>query len=96
MDALKEIACDERHHRIQIELTPLDPSEPRHSVSGHYAITPYTFRPRVAKKLLANPYHDMGQGLLACLEELYEQEGLGDRGSGSTDGPAERDARHPR
>jgi len=36
----------------------------------HYRITPYTFRPPVARKLVSNHYIDMGQGLLDCLAEI--------------------------
>jgi UDP-glucose 4-epimerase len=36
----------------------------------HYAITPYHFRPRKARKLVANHYVDLGQGLLDCLHEI--------------------------
>lgn len=39
-------------------------------VSGHYNITPYTFHPRVGKKLVSTLYTDMGQGLLDCLAEI--------------------------
>lgn len=39
---------------------------------GHYKITPYSFQPRVAKKLVANPYIDLGQGLLECIQEIYQ------------------------
>ena len=39
---------------------------------GHYKITPYSFHPTVAKKLVANPYIDMGQGLLECIKEIYK------------------------
>jgi len=37
---------------------------------GHYKITPYTFHPTTAKKLVANPYIDLGQGLLECIHEI--------------------------
>jgi UDP-glucose 4-epimerase len=37
---------------------------------GHYKITPYTFHPTTAKKLVANPYIDLGQGLLECIQEI--------------------------
>ncbi len=40
---------------------------------GHYKITPYTFHPTTAKKLVANPYIDLGQGLLECIQEIYKQ-----------------------
>ena len=37
---------------------------------GHYKITPYSYHPIVAKKLIANPYIDLGQGLLECIKEI--------------------------
>ena len=40
-------------------------------VEAHYNITPYTFKPRVGRKLLVNPFVDMGQGILNCIEQLY-------------------------
>lgn len=38
--------------------------------SNHYKTTPYSFYPTRSKKLVANPYIDMGQGLLECLKSL--------------------------
>ena len=40
---------------------------------GHYKITPYSFHPTVAKKLVANPYIDMGQGLLECIKTIINE-----------------------
>ncbi len=40
---------------------------------GHYKITPYSFHPTVAKKLVANPYIDLGQGLLECIQEIFNE-----------------------
>ena len=40
---------------------------------GHYKITPYTFHPTVAKKLVANPYIDLGQGLLECIQTISSE-----------------------
>lgn len=40
---------------------------------GHYKITPYTYHPTVAKKLVANPYIDLGQGLLECIQVINEE-----------------------
>jgi len=40
---------------------------------GHYKITPYSFYPNVAKKLVANPYIDLGQGLLECIQEIHKE-----------------------
>jgi UDP-glucose 4-epimerase len=40
---------------------------------GHYKMTPYTYHPTVAKKLVANPYIDLGQGLLECIQAIDSQ-----------------------
>lgn len=40
---------------------------------GHYRITPYTFHPTVGKKLVANPYIDLGQGLLECIQVIHQE-----------------------
>lgn len=40
---------------------------------GHYKITPYSFHPSVAKKLVANPYIDLGQGLLECVQTIHKE-----------------------
>ncbi len=40
---------------------------------GHYKITPYSFHPIVAKKLVANPYIDLGQGLLECIHDIHKE-----------------------
>lgn len=37
----------------------------------HYTVTPYTFNPRLGRKLVSNPHIDMGQGLLSCMHEIY-------------------------
>jgi UDP-glucose 4-epimerase len=39
---------------------------------NHYKTTPYSFRPTRSKKLVANPYIDMGQGLLECMKAVEE------------------------
>jgi UDP-glucose 4-epimerase len=40
---------------------------------GHYRITPYAFHPSAAKKLVANPYIDLGQGLLECIQTIHKE-----------------------
>jgi UDP-glucose 4-epimerase len=40
---------------------------------GHYKITPYSYHPTVAKKLVANPYIDLGQGLLECIQTISQE-----------------------
>ncbi len=39
----------------------------------HYAITPYTFIPKVGKKYAKHYYTDMGQGLLLCMQEIHNK-----------------------
>lgn len=39
----------------------------------HYILSPYTFKPKVAKKMVLNEYHDLGQGLLEQISEIYEK-----------------------
>jgi UDP-glucose 4-epimerase len=58
---------------VEVVFKGPDPDDPKHSASGHYSITPYAFRPKTAKKLVNNPYLDMGQGLIECLEEIYQE-----------------------
>ncbi len=41
--------------------------------SGHYEVTPYSFHPIVARKLVANPYIDLGQGLVECLKNVHKE-----------------------
>ncbi len=41
--------------------------------TGHYEVTPYSFHPRVARKLVANPFIDLGQGLLECMRRIHHE-----------------------
>ncbi len=43
------------------------------TLGSHYKKTPYSFQPTVSKKLVANPYIDMGQGLLECIKAVHGQ-----------------------
>ena len=40
---------------------------------SHYTITPYTFMPKVGKKYVKHYYTDMGQGLLLCMQEIFDK-----------------------
>ena len=51
---------------IQIEMLGYD-------YKGHYVLTPYSFSPRIGLKLVNNPGIDFGQGLLDCLNHLYQE-----------------------
>lgn len=35
--------------------------------NSHYEITPYSYNPKVAEKLVSTQFHDIGQGILECL-----------------------------
>ena len=43
--------------------------------TGHYAVTPYSFRPRLTRKLVSTTYVDMGEGLIDVLHEIHEEPG---------------------
>ena len=40
---------------------------------GHYQLTPYSFRPKVALKITSKNNHDLGQGILDCIYDEYEK-----------------------
>ncbi len=42
-------------------------------MEGHYEITPYTFRPRVAKKYNPTTQFDLGQGILDTIYDVYKK-----------------------
>ena len=42
-------------------------------MEGHYEITPYTFRPRVAKKYMPDTQLDLGQGILNTIYDVYKE-----------------------
>ncbi len=52
-------------HRVEVEYR-------RIMGEHHYKITPYSFNPKMGRKLTKNPFIDMGQGLLNCITEIYE------------------------
>jgi len=39
---------------------------------NHYKTTPYSFQPTRSKKLVANPYIDMGQGIIECMKDIED------------------------
>ena len=40
---------------------------------GHYKISPYSYNSEVARKLIANPFIDLGQGILQCVEDIKDR-----------------------
>ena len=43
------------------------------SIEPHYRITPYSYSPKIAKKLVNHYYLDLGQGLLECIDEMRQE-----------------------
>lgn len=60
---IKEMLND----KIKIELK-------KDGYKNHYKYTPYTFEASVSKKLVPNPYIDMGQGILECIKAVNKNE----------------------
>jgi len=57
-------------HKVEIEFR--HPKEhPRHG--AHYAMTPYSFIPKIGQKFVSDRYIDIGQGLLECLHEISHE-----------------------
>lgn len=52
----------------KVELKFLPTSE-----SYHYEITPYSFAPRIGKRLTSKTYLDLGQGILDCIYSIYRE-----------------------
>jgi len=53
-------------NKIELEFLPTDSSI-------HYEITPYSFNPKIARRVISDSYLDLGQGLLQCLDEIYKK-----------------------
>lgn len=53
-------------NKIEIMYIP-----PQHN--SHYEITPYTFAPKIARRIVSKSYLDMGQGILECIEKIYRE-----------------------
>ncbi len=64
--ALLETIQEILDRKIDIVFEPPD-------TTVHYRITPYNFHPKIGKKLVGRYYLDMGQGLLACLNEIHRE-----------------------
>ena len=53
-------------NRIEIDFRPVNSEL-------HYDITPYSFSPKIARVYRGDSYLDLGQGILQCLEEIYQK-----------------------
>lgn len=49
-------------------------------IPGHYVHTPYTFTPKLGRKMTRSSYIDLGLGLLDCLEHIHREDGGGEWG----------------
>lgn len=47
--------------------------------SSHYHVTPYSFTPRIGKKMFPNFSVDMGQGMLRVMEEISNRYNTGEK-----------------
>lgn len=56
---------------------PIEVEYQNHSSELHYHMTPYNFNPKYNYKLTNNCYRDIGQGLIECLNEMYEKDQQG-------------------
>ena len=57
---VKEILNDE----VEIIMHP-------NQSNTHYKMSPYSFNPKMAKKLISNPHIDLGQGLLNLIADIH-------------------------
>ena len=53
-------------NKIELEFLPTDSSI-------HYEITPYTFNPRIARRVISDSYLDLGQGILDMLKAISKE-----------------------
>ena len=65
LDMIKEML----NHQVEINYLP-------NTSDTHYKLTPYAFAPKLGRKLVNNPFIDMGQGLLQIMEHVHG-EGFG-------------------
>lgn len=52
------------------EITVTFTDEP---LEGHYKVTPYSYHPNMARKLVANSFIDLGQGLVSCIKHIHDE-----------------------
>lgn len=54
------------NNNIKIEYSPVRRED-------HYEVSPYSFNPRIAKRILSSSYLDLGQGILDMLDKIYKE-----------------------
>ena len=53
------------NNKIELEFEPVASNE-------HYEMTPYTFNPKLAKRIQGSNYVDLGQGILDLISRIYK------------------------
>ena len=69
MIMIKEMLND----KIELEFLPVNDESCPYDPKTHYNITPYSFSPKIAKKIVGKYYLDLGQGILQVLHEVYDR-----------------------
>ncbi len=64
--------------KLKIEFLPSDDEQ-------HYEITPYSFKPRIARKVVSDSYLDLGQGILDMIHSIDSEIGSKDKKAVRTD-----------
>ncbi|MBT3305193.1 MAG: NAD(P)-dependent oxidoreductase [Alphaproteobacteria bacterium] len=62
LQMVQEILSDD------IEITYME--EPR---EGHYQVTPYSYHPTLARKLVLNSFIELGQGMVSCIKKIHDE-----------------------
>jgi UDP-glucose 4-epimerase len=60
--------------RVEIQYMPDNDVKSSTGPELHYQVSPYTFNPKIARKVIRTSYVDLGQGLLDLMGEVYRQE----------------------
>jgi UDP-glucose 4-epimerase len=53
-------------NRIEIDFSPTESD-------AHYAVTPYSYSPKIARVYRGDSYLDLGQGILQCIEQIHRK-----------------------
>ena len=52
------------HGKLKIEFK-------KNKSKTHYTLTPYSFNPKLGRKLVTNPHIDLGQGILNMISQIH-------------------------
>jgi len=61
------------NNKIEIEYKNTDAEGCPYDPKLHYEMTPYSFKPRVAKKVISRHYMDLGQEILSMLNDMHTE-----------------------